>query len=114
MYSVSFASSRVTEGRVGFAYLGFARRSGCVEQALAQMIQRVENEEPVLVAIDSFKAIHDLLPSAASGRAFVYDLSVAMAAWGATTRLVGEYTPEHINVAPEYAIADGLVRLTSA
>jgi circadian clock protein KaiC len=65
------------------------------------------------VAIDSFKAIHDLLPSAASGRAFVYDLSVAMAAWGATTLLVGEYTPEHINVAPEFAIADGIVRLTT-
>jgi len=65
------------------------------------------------VAIDSFKAIHDLLPSAAQGRAFVYDLSVAMAAWGATTLLVGEYTPEHINVAPEFAIADGIVRLTT-
>ena len=55
------------------------------------------------MAIDSFKAIHDLLPSAASGRAFVYDLSVAMAAWGATTLLVGEYTPEDISAAPEFA-----------
>jgi circadian clock protein KaiC len=65
------------------------------------------------VAIDSFKAVHDLLPSAAHGRAFVYDLAVSMAAWGATTLLVGEYTPQDVGVAPEFAIADGIVRLTT-
>jgi circadian clock protein KaiC len=36
-----------------------------------------------------------------------------MAAWGATTLLVGEYTPEDIGVAPEFTIADGIVRLTT-
>ena len=34
------------------------------EKALLQMIQCVESEGPDLVAIDSFKAIHDLLPTA--------------------------------------------------
>jgi hypothetical protein len=47
------------------------------QQAPAHLVERVENEEPPLVAIDSFKAIHDLLPGAASGRSFVYDLSAA-------------------------------------
>jgi circadian clock protein KaiC len=113
MQLVSFFDARLIEERVVFADLGSTLRSSGVEQALVQMIQRVESEEPDFVAIDSFKAIHDLLPSAPQRRAFVYDLSVGMAAWGATTLLVGEYTPEDIGVAPEFAIADGIVRLTT-
>jgi circadian clock protein KaiC len=113
MQLFSFFDARLIETRVVFADLGSTLRSGGVEQALALMIQRVESEEPDLVAIDSFKAIHDLLPSAAHGRALVYDLAVSMAAWGATTLLVGEYTPQDVSVAPEFAIADGIVRLTT-
>ena len=113
MQLFSFFDSRLIEDRIVFADLGSTLRRGGVEQALARMIERVESEEPDIVAIDSFKAIHDLLPSAAHSRAFVYDLSVGIAAWGATTLLVGEYQPEDIGVAPEFAIADGIVRLTT-
>ena len=113
MQLFSFFDSRLIEERIVFADLGSTLRSGGVEQALARMIERVESEEPDIVAIDSFKAIHDLLPSAAHSRAFVYDLSVGIAAWGATTLLVGEYRPEDIGAAPEFAIADGIVRLTT-
>jgi len=113
MQLFSFFDARLIEDHVVFADLGSALRSGGVEQALTQMLQRVESEEPHLVAIDSFKAIHDLLSTPAQRRAFVYDLSVAVAAWGATTLLVGEYTPEDISVAPEFAIADGIVCLTT-
>jgi circadian clock protein KaiC len=113
MQLFSFFDPDLVEDRIVFADLGSTLRSSGVEQAMMQMIERVEREDPAFVAIDSFKAIHDLLPDAAHGRAFVYDLSVAMAAWGATTLLVGEYTPADIGVAPEFAIADGIVRLTT-
>jgi circadian clock protein KaiC len=113
MQLFSFFDSRLLEDRIVFVDLGSALRSGGVEKTLAQMIQRVENEMPDLVAIDSFKAIHDLLPDDRAGRAFVYDVAVGMAAWGTTTLLVGEYTAEDIGVAPEFAIADGIVRLTN-
>src|SRR4030065_525601 len=52
-------------------------------------------------------------PNDSHSRIFVYDLAVGMATWGTTTLLVGEYTPEDIGVSPEFAIADGIVRLTS-
>jgi circadian clock protein KaiC len=113
MQLFSFFDARLVEERVVFADLGSTLRQDGAEKALTQIIQYVESEEPDLVAIDSFKAIHDLLPSAAHGRAFVYDLAVGMAAWGATTLLVGEYTLEDIGVAPEFAIADGIVRLSN-
>jgi len=113
MQLFSFFEAGLTEERIVFVDLGAALRSGGAEKALLQMIQRVESEQPGLVAVDSFKAIHDLLPSASESRTFVYDLAVGMAGWGATTLLVGEYTAEDIGVAPEFAVADGIVRLTN-
>jgi circadian clock protein KaiC len=113
MQLFSFFDARLVEERVVFVDLGSVLRRGGVEEVLAQMIQRVESEEPAFVAVDSFKALHDLLSDTAQRRAFVYDLSVSMAAWGATTLLVGEYTAQDINVAPEFAIADGIIRLTT-
>ena len=76
-------------------------------------MERVESESPDFVVIDSFKAIHDLLPADGQNRIFVYDLAVGLAAWGTTTLLVGEYTSEDIGIAPEFAIADGIVRFTN-
>src|SRR3989440_7293639 len=69
MQLFSFFDRRLIEERVLFADLGSTLRSGGAEQALMQMIERVESEDPDLVAIDSFKAIHDLLPNGAHGRA---------------------------------------------
>jgi circadian clock protein KaiC len=109
MQLFSFFDARLIEDHVAFVDLGSTLRRGGVEAAVAQLLERVESEEPHFVAIDSFKAIHDLLPDSAQRRALVYDLSVGIAGWGATTLLVGEYTPEDVGVAPEFAIADGIV-----
>ncbi len=113
MQLFSFFDARLIEDRIVFVDLGSALRSGGAEKALMQVMERVESESPDFVAIDSFKAIHDLLPADGQNRIFVYDLAVGMAAWGTTTLLVGEYTSEDIGRAPEFAIADGIVRFTN-
>jgi circadian clock protein KaiC len=109
----SFFDASLIKDRLVFIDLGSALRNGGPEKALQPLIDRVESEGADLVAIDSFKAIHDLLPGSGGSRMFVYDLAVGMAAWGATTLLVGEYTAEEIGTAPEFAIADGIVQLTN-
>ncbi len=113
MQAFSFFDARLIEDRLVFIDLGSALRNGAPEKALQPLIDRVESEGADLVAIDSFKAIHDLMPNSAGSRMFVYDLAVGMAAWGATTLLVGEYEAEDISTAPEFAIADGIVQLTN-
>jgi len=113
MQRFSFFDASLIQERVIFVDFGSALRRDGAEKTLVQMLERVESEEPDLVAIDSFKAIHDLLPNDSHSRILVYDLAVGMATWGTTTLLVGEYTPEDIGVSPEFAIADGIVRLTS-
>src|SRR4030095_13798209 len=109
----SFFDARLIDGRLVFIDLGSALRNGGPEKALQPLIDRVESEGADLVAIDSFKAIHDLMPDPSGSRMFVYDPAVGRAGWGATTLLVGEYTAAEIGTASEFAIADGIVQLAN-
>jgi circadian clock protein KaiC len=113
MQLFGFFDADLLDDRIIVVDLASAIRAKNAERALAEVIARVEAEEPDLVAIDSFKAIHDLLGEPARSRAFVYDLAVHIAGWSGTTLLVGEYTAAEINSHPEFAIADGIIRLTS-
>jgi circadian clock protein KaiC len=109
----SFFDQRLIDDRFIFMDLGSTIRAQGAETALAEVAKRVAHDEPDLVAIDSFKAIHDLLGTPDRSRIFVYDLAVEMASLGATTLLVGEYAPEEVLTQSEFAIADGIVRLTN-
>ena len=95
MQQFSFFDERlIADKRVVFADLGSVIRRKGVDATLAEIIGRVEREEPALVVIDSFKAIRDLLGDAPAMRTFVYDLAVHVGGWGATSLLVGEYTAD--------------------
>ena len=66
------------------------------------------------MVIDSFKALRDLLgrrrrrcgPSSTTSRS-------TSSSWGAASLLVGEYTDEEIASLSEFAIADGIIRLSN-
>ena len=111
MQQFSFFDSRLLEDRITFADLGSVIRTEGPEEAIARVEERVENEEPAFVAIDSFKAIHVMTADPSRSRALVYDLAVNTASWQATTFLVGEYLRSDIGELPEFAIADGILRL---
>ena len=64
-----------------------------------------------MVVIDSFKALRDSWATPPAMRTFVYDLAVHVASWGAASLLVGEYTDGGDREPPEFAIADGIIRL---
>ncbi len=102
-------------GRVGQNVIYFDIGSVLLEQGLdevaRQIEQYIEMYEPSILAIDSFKAIHEMTEDSPRLREFAYRLAVRLTTWGATTLLVGEYTRETINEAPIFAIADGIVLL---
>jgi circadian clock protein KaiC len=112
MQQFSFFDVGLMETMIQFVDLGTTLREDG-ERTLDEILRRVEEGEPAVVVIDSFKAVSDLLPDAARARTFVYDLAVQMAGWGAITLLVGEYTDEEIAHRPEFAVADGILRLGS-
>lgn len=114
MQGFRFFDPRLLEERVRIVDLGSTLRAHDPEAALAMVAERVEEEEPDLVVIDSFKALHDLSSQPLRTRTLTYDLAVQMASWGATTLLVGEYAAGDVGQLPEFAIADGIVRLGTA
>lgn len=111
MQGFDFFDPALLDEQVIFADLASVVREGS-ERTLAALEARVETHRPTFVAIDSFRAIGELLP-AAELRPFVYDLAVRMASWGATTFLVGEYRRDDFPGLPEFAVADGIIWLGS-
>lgn len=110
MQLFDFFDPDLLEKYVIFADLGASGRAGA-EKTLADLEARIEKHEPAIVAIDSFRALGELL--GADVRAFVYDLAVRMASSGATTLLVGEYARDEVATLPELVVADGILRLTT-
>lgn len=113
MQLFEFFDPGLVEEQIVFADLGSSLRTAGTEVALTELVERVETEQPDIVVVDSFKAIHDMV-DVARQRSYVYDLAVSMASWGATTLLIGEYTEPEILTLPEFAVADGIIRLGSA
>ena len=84
------------------------------ERTLQEIAARVEEQEPHIVAIDSFRAVGEQLRAQpVSCRPFIYDLAVQMVGWGATALLVGEYEREEFSSFAEFAVADGILHLSS-
>jgi circadian clock protein KaiC len=108
-----FDESLINKNRVLLADLGSVIRRKGLDEALTWITGQVEHEQPAVVVIDSFKALRDVSGASSTMRAFVYDLAVHLSAWGALTLLVGEYTPEEIATFSEFAIADGILRLSN-
>lgn len=113
MQQFAFFDAELLAERVAFVDLGSALLAEGPAQALEVVKQHVERHQPDIVVIDSFKAIHDFAPNGSTDRRLVYELAVWLAAWGATSLLVGEYNRDEITRLPEFAIADGIIRLAS-
>ncbi|HYD52837.1 MAG TPA: ATPase domain-containing protein [Gemmatimonadaceae bacterium] len=81
--------------------------------ALIPVLQEaIRTLAPKIIVIDSFKAVHDLAPTAAERRRMVYEMTALLTAYGTTAFLLGEYTEDDILSYPEFAVADGIVELS--
>ena len=110
MRMFDFFDEALMEKYIVLRDIGREVRSG-PQKTLDLLSALVEELEPALVVIDSFRVIGQLMQGAAESRTFVYELAVQMAGWGATTLLLGEYTREDMATYPEFSVADGIIRL---
>jgi len=113
MQQFSFFDQALIDRNIIFADLGSSIRGRRVDETLKEITRRVESEDPAVVVIDSFKAIHDIVDDDWATRTFVYDLAVQTAGWGAASLFVGEYTDEEIATRSEFTIADCIVRFSN-
>jgi circadian clock protein KaiC len=110
MQFFDFFDGDLLDRRIILADIGAAVRDS-PERTMAELSRLVQQHEPSVIAIDSFKAVADLMPDARVARAFAYELATQTATWGATTFLLGEYTPEEVLGRAEFAVADGVIQL---
>ena len=93
--------------------IGQVLREKGLDETMNVIRQTVEEREARFIAVDSFKALHDLAGTSSEVRRFAYDLAVGLAAWTCTSFLVGEYTEAEILGEPIFAVADGIVYMTN-
>jgi circadian clock protein KaiC len=108
-----FFDAALIDQQIVFADLSDTVRKG-VDGTLTELSAMIEKHQPAFVAIDSFRAIGDLIDVGHDARSFVYDFAAQTAGWGVTTLLVGEYLPHDFSKYAEFAIADGILRLGSS
>jgi circadian clock protein KaiC len=84
--------------------------TGAFAPAAEEILRRSFETKPVIIVIDSSKALHDVVERDEFRRA-IYDLASKVAYSNAVLIMVGEYTAAETRSQPEFAVADGILQL---
>ena len=109
----SFFAPEKLGPEVEYIHLGDRIRSdqhGQMEPLISEVMRKTMEEQPVLVVIDSAKALRDFAGERELRLAF-YDLTSRMAHTNAALLLFGEYTPEEMAAGVEFSLADSIIQL---
>jgi circadian clock protein KaiC len=109
----TFFDARALGSRVEHIHLGDflrPRRPDGLAPMVSEIVRKARDEEPSVVVIDSAKMLRDFADDREL-RGALYDLTANFAETGAVLLLVGEYTPEELEVGIEFSLADGIIQL---
>ena len=99
--------------RVEFIHLGRylrpARMDG-LQPLVSEIVRKVLDEEPALVALDSTKMLRDFADEREL-RIALFDLAGPLAQTDTVLLLLGEYTIEELSNDVEFSLADGIIQL---
>jgi len=101
---------------VRFVNLSGDLLEGDFDRVLSRIAAEVEDYEPSLVFVDSFRSVVQSAKREEQGfldlQRFVQQLGMQMTSWQATTFLIGEYLKPESESSPVFTVADGIVWLT--
>ena len=109
----SFFAPKALGPQVEYIHLGDLIRNdqpGPMEPLVTEVVRKTMEEEPVLVVIDSAKALRDFAGDRELRLAF-YDLTSRLAHTDAALLLLGEYTPGEMAAGVEFSLADSIIQL---
>jgi circadian clock protein KaiC len=98
---------------VFFDDLGETLNDGGLDDVLGHVQRLIVERRPGVIVIDSFKALSAYAPAPRDFRHFLHELAGVLTALPTTTFWVGEYGRDEIVTAPEFAVADGIISLTT-
>jgi circadian clock protein KaiC len=99
--------------QVEYLHLGDLVRNdsaGGMQPLVDEVVRKAMEERPVLVVIDSAKALRDFAGERELRMAF-YDLTSRLAHTDAALLLIGEYTPAEMAAGVEFSLADAIIQL---
>ncbi len=80
---------------------------------LERIDRLVKEHRPAIIVIDSFKAFHPYAGDQGEFRRFPHRLAGRLSAFPVTSLWIGEYDHTAVSTAPEFAVADAIVNLSS-
>lgn len=107
-----FDSDKVSDS-IRFVNLSADLADGDFDRVLSHIVREVENYQPRLVFVDSFRSV--VHAAAGDGEQlpklqyFIQQLAMHMTSWQATTFLIGEYMSPAAESSPIFTVADGIL-----
>jgi circadian clock protein KaiC len=120
MQQHSFFDASKVEDSIRFVHLGQEAQEGGLAKVLARIVKEVDESNPAIVVVDSFRAVLKRTLTAFSGELQVQDfmqrLAIHLTSCEATTFLLGEYGDSGLDAhdSSVFTVADGIVWLTQA
>ncbi|MFZ0377966.1 MAG: ATPase domain-containing protein, partial [Solirubrobacteraceae bacterium] len=111
--SLHFFDAEAIGTSVFFEDLGPTLNDGGLDAVLPHLRVLITQRRPGMIAIDSFKALSAYAATPRAFRLFLHELAGDLTAVPTTTFWVGEYGRDEIATAPEFAVADGIISLTT-
>jgi circadian clock protein KaiC len=93
--------------------LGEAVHRAGLDGVLERIDALIKQRHPAILAIDSFKALRSFAGTEADFRRFLHDLAGRLTAVAVSSLWVGEYEAGASTDAPEFAVADAVIRLAT-
>jgi circadian clock protein KaiC len=110
---LTFFDAEAIGTSVFFDNLGSTLNDGGLDDVLGHVRRLITERRPSVITIDSFKALSAYAASPQAFRHFLHELAGILTALPATTFWVGEYGREEMATAPEFAVADAIISLTT-
>jgi circadian clock protein KaiC len=111
--SLEFFDAKAVGTRVLYVDLGADLGDEGLSGVLTRIDSLIKEHHPGLVAIDSFKALHAFAADEREFRRFLHDLAGRLTALAASSFWVGEYDGSDSTAAPEFAVADAIISLST-
>lgn len=93
--------------------LGHTVNNDGLAGVLARITELLQDRRPGLMVIDSFKALQEYASGPEAFRRFLHELAGRLSALPITSFWVGEYDGSDTSDAPEFAVADAIIALSS-
>jgi circadian clock protein KaiC len=108
----SFFDPKAIGSSVFYEDLGAVLNADGLPGVLEQIAALIKARRPAIMVIDSFKALSAYADEAVM-RPFLHELAGRLSASRLSSFWIGEYGEDEVGIAPEFAIADAIISLTT-